>query len=567
MPGLDYIKGYNEGSGVEPPAETPITTVGKAVQSKSKYSLPTPTGVAGVDQGILERMQKLIDEREAQKGGFMESLRDAQAWWTGGVAGPSESLARRAKEREDFDATTFGMRRDLAQYKVGQEQARNFDKALGLSTPTQTQAQPGGVAAPTQTGGLLSLVKDPGLRQSITVQAQSGDRQGAMKAVQSYLANNAKDPDIVKKVNYMLQNNMIDPKLVPQILLTESVGAGAFKPEDVRGPGGTMQTTPFGTSGTFVKSPAPAAPGIAPAPTVAPAPAPAPAPAAPAPAPVAAAPSPATGPQPIAQVQPLPKIGAPAAAKPAAPVGAGGFAPGSKEELDIRKEGITTELQETGKDIAKDRAATVEAGSNASDRLASVQYINNLVTTNPKAFGVLQKPGVLTAVLGAVEEGANIGNLGAVGITGISTAVRKAMPGATQADIDAAQKATREFALMQLNAAKIYLKGQGAVSDAERQLIRELAGSVKNSPEAIRDFLKWNEIRANFDKQNGVAYKEFNKRNPNVSFERYKETPEYEKLKSEYEANIKNFVTSSTTPKADIKSHPGAALLDKYPKR
>jgi hypothetical protein len=577
MPGLDYIKGYEDGGDVNQPTETPITAVGKAVQSKSKYALPTPTGAAGVDQGILERMQKLIDEREAQKGGFMESLRDAQAWWTGGVAGPSEALARRAKEREDFDATTFGMRRDLAQYKVGQEQARNFDKALGLSTPTQTQAQPGGVAAPTQTGGLLSLVKDPGLRQSITVQAQSGDRQGAMKAVQSYLANNAKDPDIVKKVNYMLQNNMIDPKLVPQILLTESVGAGAFKPEDVRGPGGTMQTTPFGTSGTFVKSPAPAAPGIAPAPApAAPAPAPAPAPAAPASAPApaapasapaAAAPSPATGPQPIAQVQPLPKIGAPAAAKPAAPIGPGGLQVGSKEELEVRKEAIGTELQETAKDIAKDRAATVEAGSSANDRIESVRYINNLVTTNPRAFGVLQKPGVVTAVLGALEEGANLGNLGAAGISGMSNAVRKAMPGATQADIDAAQKATREFALMQLNAAKIYLKGQGAVSDAERQLIRELAGSVKNSPEAIRDFLKWNEIRANFDKQNGVAYKEFNKRNPNVSFERYKETPEYERIKAEYEKNIKNFVTSSTTPKADIKSHPGAALLDKYPKR
>jgi hypothetical protein len=250
----------------------------------------------------------------------------------------------------------------------------------------------------------------------------------------------------------------------------------------------------------------------------------------------------------------------------AKPVGAGGFAPGSKEELDIRKEGIATELQETGKDIAKDRAATVEAGSNAGERLASVQYLNNLVTTNPKAFGVLQKPGVISAVLGAAEDGANIGNLGAVGIAGMSTAVRKAMPGATQADIDAAQKATREFSLMQLQAAKIYLKGQGAVSDAERQLIRELAGSVKNSPEAVRDFLRWSEIRANFDKQNGAAYKEFNRRTPNVSFERYKETPEYERLKSEYEANLNKFVSTSTgtkaAPPSDINS-----ILNKYPKK
>ncbi len=585
MPGLDYIKGYENGGDVNQPTETPITAVGKAVQSKTKYGLPTPTGAAGVDEGILQRMQDIINQREAQRGSFMESLKDAQAWWTGGVAGPSEALARRTKEREEQEATTFGMRRDLAQYRVSQEQARNLDKQLfgvpqaaaptqpGAAQPGATQPQAGGVVAPMQTGGLLNLVKEPGLRQSIAVQAQSGDRQGAMKAIQSYLAKNAEDPVMVKELRYMIDNKLIDPNLVPAAVLTKFVGSGGFVPHDVRGPGGTMQTTPLGAAGAVSPQTSAPLPGVRTAPAAAAAPTPAPAPAAtttPPAAPAAtttppAAPSPTAGPQPIAPVQPLPKVGAPAA-KPAA-TGAGGFAPGSKEELDIRKEGITTELQETGKDIAKDRAATVEAGSSASDRLASVQYINNLVTTNPRAFGVLQKPGVLTAVLGAAEQGANIGNLGAVGIAGISDAVRKAMPGASQADIDAAQKATREFALMQLNAAKIYLKGQGAVSDAERQLIRELAGSIKNSPEAIRDFLKWNEIRADYDKKNGAAYKEFNKRNPNVSFERYKETPEYEKLKSEYEASIKNFVTSSTAPKAGAQSHPGQKLLDKYPKR
>jgi hypothetical protein len=226
MPGLDYIKGYEEGGSTEPPVETPITAVGKAVQSKGKYALPTPTGAAGVDQSILERMQKLIDEREARKGGFMESMRDAQAWWSGGEKGPFQALSQRAKEREEQEATTFGMRRDLAQYKVGQEQARNLDKQLfgapapaaaaqpGAAGVTQPgAAQPGGVVAPAQTGGLLGLIRDPGLRQSIAVQAQSGDRQGAMKSIQSYLAKNAEDPVMVKELRFMIDNNLIDPKL------------------------------------------------------------------------------------------------------------------------------------------------------------------------------------------------------------------------------------------------------------------------------------------------------------------------------------------------------------------
>ena len=72
MPGLDYIKGYEDGGDVTPTPDTPTTAVGKAVQSKSKYALPTATGAAAVDEGILQRMQDLIDQREAQKGSFME---------------------------------------------------------------------------------------------------------------------------------------------------------------------------------------------------------------------------------------------------------------------------------------------------------------------------------------------------------------------------------------------------------------------------------------------------------------------------------------------------------------
>ena len=101
MPGLDYIKGYQAGGDVDQPSTT--LPVGPAVQSKSKYSLPTSKGAVGVDESILRKMQELIDEREARKGGFMESLRDATAWWSGGMAGPGEALARRRKEQEEED--------------------------------------------------------------------------------------------------------------------------------------------------------------------------------------------------------------------------------------------------------------------------------------------------------------------------------------------------------------------------------------------------------------------------------------------------------------------------------
>ena len=125
MAGLDNIKHYQEGSTVEADTSTTPTAPLSAKAAPSKY-LPTPTSATGVDPALLQNMQQLIDEREAQRSGLMESLKDATAWWSGGVAGPGEALSRRAKEREEQALTTFGMKRDLAQYKVAQQQAQNL---------------------------------------------------------------------------------------------------------------------------------------------------------------------------------------------------------------------------------------------------------------------------------------------------------------------------------------------------------------------------------------------------------------------------------------------------------
>jgi hypothetical protein len=505
MPGLDYIKGYEEGKSVEPVAETPITAVGKAVQSKSKYSLPTPTGAAGVDQGILERMQKLIDEREAQKGSFMESMRDAQAWWTGGVAGPSEALARRAKEREEQEATTFGMRRDLAQYKVGQEQARNLDKQLfGVTAPAQAQAQPGaasvtlggtaqpgeaqlGVVAPSQTGGLLNLVRDPGLRQTIAVQAQT-DRQGALKSVQSYLAKNAEDTQMIKDLRFMVDNKLIDPKLIPAALLTKFVGPSAFNPQDVRGPGGTTQTTPLGAAGAISPT-ASTLPGVR---TAAPAAAPAPTPTAPAAtAPAATAPSPATGPRPIAQVQPLPKVGAPKEA-PLVPTNVQtGFTPGSKEDLDA-KAAVAKQTIETGaetqkpiaKQVGESIASTKSAASNAPNNIQEYDMAESVLRRYPKAFGIGQDGSATAALIQLVKPGTTIPILGTVKSEGIEEAIaQKRLPPdalAARATFDAiATRQGVEFAKNNLTG-----EGRGTLSNADLKMAGVAKGLSISSPSA-----------------------------------------------------------------------------------
>jgi hypothetical protein len=542
----------------------------------SKYALPTLKGSVGVDSSILEQMQQIINEKEAKKNSFMEGLKDVMAYDVGFRGDLNKSVRERANQREQNAADIFNMKSQIAQYQTAQKQAaKRREEVFGAPVTSGAPQSVDGATSPTggattvsatnvPKGGLLDLVENPDLRRQIAAQYDV-DEAKAMTQLNAYFNKRAEEPMIKKEVDYLVANGLPREQALP-IAIAKVAGPSAFVPHNVRTASGTQQVTPLGSASQLTKPVAPAAGAPAAAPTAA-APA-ASSVAAPAAAPTAAAPAPAAAPvaapaRPVAPVVAAPAIPTKTVEEPT------GFTPGSEEDLKIKEErelakieSAKAEQKKTGEDIALQRAAVVEAGGSAEDRQASIDYITGLIQTNPKAFGVLQRPGVATAIMTAVENGVNAGQLGTVGLRNLDDAVRKA--GGTQADIDAAQKAAREFALMQLNAAKIYLKGQGAVSDAERELIKQLAGSTKNSPAAIRDFLEWNKIRADFDYKNGQAYSKFNDKYPNVSFEKYKSTPEYKALKSQYEKDIRVFGKSTQAKPAQ---NPGKSLLDKYPSR
>ena len=579
MAGLDNIKKYADGSTVEADTEDTSTEKQAPLSAKAAASkfLPTPTGPGtGVTPELLENMQKMIAEREAQRNSFMENLKDATAWWSGGVAGPGEALSRRAKEREEQGLTTFGMKRDLAQYKVAQEQAQNLQRQLfggptsgaaGATTPTG--------AAPQATGGLLSLVQDPGLRQSIAIQAQT-DQVGAQKAIQSYLAANAKNPDIIKKVNYMLQNGMIDKSMVPQIMLTEAVGASAFTPHDVRGATGTMQTTPLGSAGAFVRGGAPAAaPTAAPvaapaAPTAASAPAPAAPMAAPTAAPAAAAPAPTAKPA-LPHTTPIPKINAPTTTESPveAQIRAAGLNPTSKEANEIRSKAGETLVTSRGKQMGKSEEA-------AGERLAKMRELaESARTTKPTAQTVIdiaENP-KLSKVMGFAHGSDSI----ATGLTTIGDFIpgvgadktEKALYSNYLNDTErkaykdvqsASQKLGIDFAAdvfkgarMGIGLEKMAMGAKGIGTEMPAAVNRQNAALIRDAA----DFQQQkNEMFERWAEKNGGEFADFNK---------FEVSPEYLAFSKKAEQHFLNTYKGIVKPlTAGPDDHPGAALVEKY---
>jgi len=135
--------------------EAPLSVATKpaAAASKNPYlqSLPSATSAGALSPEILKNLQDMITEREKRKVGLNEAMRDATAWWSGGAAGPGEALRARAAEREGQDATTFGMKSQLAQYNAAAASAANRAKSLRSELGGGAPGAPG--AAPTGGSG------------------------------------------------------------------------------------------------------------------------------------------------------------------------------------------------------------------------------------------------------------------------------------------------------------------------------------------------------------------------------------------------------------------------------
>jgi hypothetical protein len=195
-----------------------------------------------------------------------------------------------------------------------------------------------------------------------------------------------------------------------------------------------------------------------------------------------------------------------------------------------------------GKYVGGAEATVREAGNTSAERLSSLEYLEGLVT-NPKTsrvFGVFEHPNFASAIGKIVDNGIKLGRLGDVGVD-LAPIVRSVMEGASQEEIDAVQKATREFAKIKLNEAKILLAGQGAVSDAERGLVQELSGSVKNSPGALRDYLAWGKMRAEYDRNVGEAYKAYRRQNRGTTFEDFLDSGVADDIRDAYDQKLADF--------------------------
>ena len=90
----------------------------------------TGKGAGVVNESILKQMEELYARKLAEKNSILSSLADASAWWSGGVAGPSQALAQRAEARETQDKNLLALQSDIANKRVTLQMLKNAAASL-----------------------------------------------------------------------------------------------------------------------------------------------------------------------------------------------------------------------------------------------------------------------------------------------------------------------------------------------------------------------------------------------------------------------------------------------------
>jgi hypothetical protein len=102
------------------------------------------------NKDVLADMQKLYDQKLAEKNYFLQDMADAAAWWSGGAAGPSVGLALRAQTRAAQAKQLEDLQAQISQGKVNLAQLGEANEAMGAPSANVTGLT-GGAPAGAQT--------------------------------------------------------------------------------------------------------------------------------------------------------------------------------------------------------------------------------------------------------------------------------------------------------------------------------------------------------------------------------------------------------------------------------
>lgn len=232
----------------------------------------------------------------------------------------------------------------------------------------------------------------------------------------------------------------------------------------------------------------------------------------------------------------------PGAAPAAAPSAPGTAAPGrpafrSTSEAKAEAAEAETTATERAKGAVK-KEQDLEADLATADKIGFIttQAREQIKAAGP-ALGILAKPGIGAAIGTLVTEGIRIGQT-SIGIPAVEEAIRKANPNVTQEELNQVASLAGNLAELELLYTQLYIKGQGAVTEGERQVVRRIPGTTSTDSRVLDEKMRLLQMRADYDRRRIEAFFEYMEREPRGNYVKFERSPDFKRIREEYNNDL-----------------------------
>lgn len=229
--------------------------------------------------------------------------------------------------------------------------------------------------------------------------------------------------------------------------------------------------------------------------------------------------------------------GPPREPKPGGAPGEGPTGRVSEEELAARRKEEETRAGKLGEAAAKKESAVKETDQNARRIYGITSRVGNYLDQSKNYFGIFQRPNLMSSIGNFISQGLQTPN-GTINLPALQASVTALMPGVKQADLDNVQKAAADLAEAELLFTRLYLSGQGQVTEGERRIVQRIPGGVANSPEVLRSRLDLLKERAQFDMDITAAWDKWEKANPGKSYLKFERSDDFKEIERNYEERL-----------------------------
>lgn len=217
--------------------------------------------------------------------------------------------------------------------------------------------------------------------------------------------------------------------------------------------------------------------------------------------------------------------------------------PLSKYERETTQFGNKAFAEQQGKDDVAEQTTLLDNYKTAPQQIALAREAKSLAISAPNAFKLLNNKDYRTWWDG-LSAAAKAGITTPGGTISIPTDILE-QSGLTNTEIQALQNFATIEARFSLTNARTYLKGQGSVSNMERDLVAQLGTRSSDRPEVIQMKADAIELRADFDKKLYMAYDSWRDKNEHAPMRKFITSADYDKVVDKYASDGQKLIKAN----------------------